>query len=296
MSLAVATVGLLFLLTPGFAFIAGVNLIDKNIREIVFRGTPAEIAYVVAISLVVHIVSSWFALVLGHFFEWKLEFNIDQSTIDIWGLSRFFTYILITALLCLSVGLRLGWLVRQQRVWTILEWRNFVWRISFPKLFVKHRWMLPLVNVAEKGSVRAYVILAREIESHVAEENRAILIKGWIRDVFFAADGSLLYIVLAQAKQSTIAFSALPSTPAQLRPEDLRESAGSPNAGGGSTSDVTFGSGNDEDAPLDLMVVEGPRVEMIYYEELPLSAAETPEAEAIIAKGAADLASSRDAP
>jgi hypothetical protein len=48
------TIGTLRLLMPGFVFIAGVNLTDKNIREIVFRSTPAEIAYVVAIALIIH--------------------------------------------------------------------------------------------------------------------------------------------------------------------------------------------------------------------------------------------------
>jgi len=57
MNLVLATIATLFLMMPGFAFIAGVNITDKNVREIVFRSTPAELAYVVTISLFVHLES-----------------------------------------------------------------------------------------------------------------------------------------------------------------------------------------------------------------------------------------------
>jgi hypothetical protein len=40
---------------PGFGFIVGVNIADRNAREIVFRNIPVEIGYVVVVSLFVHL-------------------------------------------------------------------------------------------------------------------------------------------------------------------------------------------------------------------------------------------------
>lgn len=36
----------------GIGFIVGVNLADKNVREIVFRSAPAEIGFVISISMI----------------------------------------------------------------------------------------------------------------------------------------------------------------------------------------------------------------------------------------------------
>lgn len=43
MNIGIATIAAFLLLLPGVSFIVGVNIADKNVREIVFRNTPAEL-------------------------------------------------------------------------------------------------------------------------------------------------------------------------------------------------------------------------------------------------------------
>jgi hypothetical protein len=79
MNVAVATIGALLLLLPGVGFVTGVNLADKNVREIVFRNTPAEIGYVIVVSLVVHLAFAWLPFNFNAGYE-VLRYNDLQAS------------------------------------------------------------------------------------------------------------------------------------------------------------------------------------------------------------------------
>jgi len=202
MTIVLATIATIFLMMPGFAFVAGVNISDKTIREIVFRGTPAELAYVVAVSLVVHWVFA--ALPTSNLNPANLvnEFlvfgNLDTSNklgpsalgtdVVFWSL----TYFCISAGIGGLLGLNLGLAVRR-------------WKWSF---FVKHRWMLMLVGLSDLDTIYAYAVLAQSFSQGKKGEtdpgDGATVIEGWVRDSYFASDGSLLYLVFSDFQDSKV--------------------------------------------------------------------------------------------
>lgn len=156
MTVVLATIATIFLLIPGFAFIAGVNITDKNLREIVFRGTPAEIAYVVAVSLVVH----W-AFTLPHvasvdpsrlvesYMSWyqrepapTLPPTHDLAAI----LSLTLRYFLVTAVIGGALGVVLGLVVAR-------------WHF---RVFIKHRWMVEIIGAWRGNADYARVLTTPE--------------------------------------------------------------------------------------------------------------------------------------
>lgn len=141
MNLGLVTIAALLLLLPGVGFIVGVNFADKNVREIVFRNTPAEIGYVVFVSVVVHLIFTIFP-----------HFNAAQLAVKYYAIERYsdarqlppldparklleisLAYFLAAAIVGFGPGWLLGRAVRIKRWW----WTPF---------FVKHRWMLDLIE------------------------------------------------------------------------------------------------------------------------------------------------------
>jgi|SRR5208337_5662386 len=203
MTVVLATIATLFLMMPGFAFIAGVNITDKNIREIVFRGTPAELAYVVAISLLVHCVFAeiaWGGLSPATLADWYTHATAAASVqakapalpSDIPGLAiivvRSLLYFVVSSLVGLELGFVLGGAVRR--------WPDRM------KLFAKHRWMLGLVGVRDGDAVFARALTSPKFPQPKGPADEAIIIQGMIRDCFFNADGTLLYLVFNDFKET----------------------------------------------------------------------------------------------
>jgi hypothetical protein len=188
------TLATLFLLMPGFAFIAGVNITDKNVREIVFRGTPAELAYVVAISLIVHTVfmalPGWPGVLIDQYANQPVSATNGPAVVR--SLSHLIflalVYVILSACVGGLMGLALGKAVAKRR-WPI---------------FIKHRWMVDLLG-ADKGNV----VYARVLTSpkYVVEKDsgdHGIFVEGYISDCFFAADGTLLYLAFGSSQTKLI--------------------------------------------------------------------------------------------
>jgi hypothetical protein len=202
MTIVLATIATIFLMMPGFAFVAGVNISDKTIREIVFRGTPAELAYIVAVSLVVHWVFAVLpssnlnpANLVNDYVVYanlqasdKLGPNAPEIDLVFWSL----TYFCISAGIGGLLGLNLGLSVRR-------------WKWSF---FVKHRWMLMLVGLSDLDTIYAYAVLTESFSQGKKGDNApgdgTTVIEGWVRDSYFASDGSLLYLVFSDFQDSKV--------------------------------------------------------------------------------------------
>jgi|GEM_PF-3760597 hypothetical protein len=215
MSIGLVTIAALLLLLPGVGFIAGVNFADKNVREIVFRNTPAEIGYVVIVSVFVHLL---FACLPGS------DFNTARLYEDYEGLDRTAAppppvplpaarlsaipgsaaplptvsdppdkvrrllirslgYFLVAALAGFVPGFFLGRRVR----------RGGIWRV-----FAKHRWMLDLAGADEEDIIYARVLLNHKFQMSGVPSEHMLIVEGILRDSYFAADGTLLYLVFRQ--------------------------------------------------------------------------------------------------
>lgn len=197
MTVVWTTIATLFLLIPGFAFIAGVNITDKNIREIVFRGTPAETAYVVVVSLIVH--TAFLAAPWGPRMLIDLYSDAAHLTVAADGWQPPAHWVSFLALCSLgyivvsgSVGGGLGWALGKmvaKRRWPI---------------FVKHRWMISLLGAGQGAAVYGRALTTTKATTGKESGDFALLVEGYIRDCYFAADGTLLYLVFADFNQRLI--------------------------------------------------------------------------------------------
>lgn len=238
MTVVLATIAAIFLMMPGFAFIAGVNATDKNIREIVFRGTPAEIAYVVAVSLLVHLV---FALI------WTESFSLGGLFADFAGnaddtpspqsVLYALGYLSVSAMAGFALGLIFGVVVRWKRV----------------KFFVKHRWMLGLARASDGNAVYVRALTMPSFSQGGGRSDGAVMIEGTIRDCYFAADGTLLYLVFNSFVEATV---DLASPPFLDRPP--RAPASMPPVSPGTLPEM-----------IDQLVLEGRHVAAVRYELVP---------------------------
>jgi hypothetical protein len=185
---------------PGFVFIAGVNVTDKNVREIVFRGTPAEVAYVVAVSLMIHTLALAIPYgpggLIDEFAQWTADVASPASTQTLpqpAATQHLWSHLILLALgyVILSsiggglLGLGLGKVVASGRFPLIT------------KYFVKHRWMIELLTTREGRAVFAQVITSQKYEAVEKAGDSAIMVEGTVRDCFFGADGALLYLAFS---------------------------------------------------------------------------------------------------
>ncbi|HEX4408264.1 MAG TPA: hypothetical protein VH206_05780 [Xanthobacteraceae bacterium] len=208
MSVTLVTIAALLLLLPGVGFIVGVNLADKNVREVVFRNTPAEIGYVVVISLAVHLFfvlffASFNAAEVFHDY-YALTFNYpatankppEPPTLEAvrtafkWALVYFF----VAAIVGFIPGYALGWGVRR-------------YRLTF---FAKHRWMLDLLGTRRGDVVYARVLLAPNFVPDGADGAHAIALEGILFDSYFSAEGKLLYLVFRKCVEEKIPLRSPP--------------------------------------------------------------------------------------
>jgi hypothetical protein len=204
------TIATLLLLMPGFAFIAGVNLTDKNIREIVFRSTPAEVAYVVAIALIIHTICLAFPfgprVLIDQYTDWSLQSRpATAPPPDHWASRLTFAalcYVMFTGVAGGLAGRYLGKVVAAKQ-WPI---------------FIKHRWMTELLG-AEKGNVVYARVLTTSKYAPVKDGGDfAIFVEGYVRDCYFSADGKLIYLAFTDFKTrvlhaSEITFAAINDGP-----------------------------------------------------------------------------------
>jgi hypothetical protein len=236
LTVVLATIATILVMMPGFAFIAGVNVTDKNIREIVFRGTPAEIAYVVAISLLVHMLANLTGLwgynvssILESFGEWQTNSmplrNVITTTL---------TYTTVAALAGALFGFLVGTLVQR-------------WRLPF---LIKHRWMMDLLPGRDGAVIFARALTTPSYAVGRDAGDFAILIEGSVRDVYFASDGTLLHIVFTSFQERGI----------KLGMPMFDE----PSAPGAVTTVAHLDPGRS-----DQLVLEGRHIAMVQYDRLP---------------------------
>lgn len=263
MNIGLATLLTLMLLLPGIGFITGVNLRDKNVREVVFRSAPAEIGYVIAISMIVHLVfaaTAWLSVefnvggMLAQYADLAREHIHPQP--DTAGKLLFFAllYGLVTAL----VGFASGWTVgKAVRPGGKLEF------------LAKHKWMLQLIGGSESSYLYAQVLLtpylpveASASRKHGTSETSrtrkiqtAIKVEGIVSDPFFDSSGKLLYLVFREFQES-------------IQPLDK-----SPVL----DTDVVRPKPKTNGAASDQLVVEGDQVAYARYQRLPIDVLDDPD-------------------
>jgi hypothetical protein len=250
MSIGFVTIAALMLLLPGIGFIAGVNFADKNLREIVFRNTPSEIGYVILVSAVIHLLFSPIPYLNAA--QLYVEFHnisIVKSEVAFHpvraALVNSFLYFFVTSAAGFVGGLFLGRGVRRRESW---------------RFFAKHPWMLELPNVGENNWVFARVLLKHKfsVTENPDDEKPVeymIGIEGILRNAYFDANGTLIYLVFRNFTEVKVPLKAPPYV-------------------------GVFVLAGERTAPTrdDQLLVEGREIAMARYFRLPTATAERPEA------------------
>ena len=243
MSIGFAALAALLLLLPGIGFIAGVNYADKNVREIVFRNTPSEIGYVIIVCVVIHFV---FALIpYLHFNPASLYVSYKhldaqgasiQDGPAIWAFCIALAYFFVTSAVGFGGGIFLGRHVRSGGKW---------------ELFAKHRWMLALTRMGEEDTVYARVLLKQDHLKDDKGGEYALILEGILRDSYFAADGTLLYLMFDDFAERKTSLENPPylGGPFQIEKRERTEQG------------------------VDQLVVEGREIAMARYQRVPLDKA-----------------------
>ncbi len=236
MTVVWTTLATLLFLMPGFAFLTGVFITDKNVSEIVFRTTLTELAYVGAISLTVH--TLFFAspfdpgLLIDQFANWYVPGKTAEGSIKLSSLvSRTLFYSMASAFVGGLAGFGLGKAVAG-RLWLI---------------FLKHRWMVEVLGSPGGSAVYARVLTISKYATGKDPGDFAILIEGYMRDVFFASDGTVIYLTFISYQTNLVKLEE-PAFGAAWKPVSISPGP-SAKAGGA-------------------LVLERPNILMVQYEPL----------------------------
>lgn len=225
MNIGFAALFALMLVLPGIGFIVGVNFADKNVREIVFRNAPAEIGYVISISMLVHlgfVLVARYGLVAdagGNFNAATLALRYTSATLHPETLTepdagllliKALSYFLITFVVGGLAGAATGWFVRA----------------GYLDALAKHKWMLQFVGARASDVVYAQVLLAPSFPLETTEKGmtrtdggpteivrkrqHAIKLEGFVSDPFFDSTGKLLYLVFKRVVEAAIPLDEPP--------------------------------------------------------------------------------------
>jgi hypothetical protein len=80
-------------------------------------------------------------------------------------------------------------------------------RVAF---FVKHRWMLALVGTRRHQLVYGHVLLNSTFDAGDKKGDSAVTIEGILSDTYFAADGTLLYLVFSSYTEAHVSLATPP--------------------------------------------------------------------------------------
>jgi hypothetical protein len=179
MSVAWTTVAIIALLLPGVFFLIGLATSERYSREIVRASAVSEIAVALLVAILVHLLALGLLRLIGFDAESFFRPLIDLDTLApeaavhaaferVW---RVLLYVAATAVLSFILGFVTSRLVKAGP----LRW------------LAVHKWPH---DIPEGGSVTAYILTT------TADNDRALMYKGFLHEYYLDPDGTFSYIVL----------------------------------------------------------------------------------------------------
>jgi hypothetical protein len=195
MSVAWTTIAIIVLLLPGVFFFIGVATYERLSREIIRSGVVSELAAATVIAATLHTVAivalSMFGFRLSEFIKPLAEYDQITSA-QLWSriadrLLEVTLYLLVMA----GVGLGLGRLVALG----VLKGRL--------RFLAMHKWVYDIVAAGRRGG-----IVTAWVMTTVIEDNRALMYKGVVHEIFLTNDGKISYVVLTNCSKFYMTFGA----------------------------------------------------------------------------------------
>lgn len=200
MSVAWTTVAIIALLLPGVFFLIGLATSERYSREIVRASAVSEIAVALLVAILVHLLAQAVLRLIGfdaeNFFRPLIDFDkmVPEAAVHAaferaW---RVLLYVAATAVLSFILGFVTSRLVKAGP----LRW------------LAVHKWTH---DIPEGGSVTAYILTTN------ADNDRALMYKGFLHEYYLNPDGTFSYIVLTGCSRYFMHFGEQsPKTGEQL--------------------------------------------------------------------------------
>lgn len=252
MSIAWTTIALVVLLFPGILFFFGLYSGQRLSRETIQPGVLSELAFVVLVSFVVHALTFSvlqsicgaripcirldivFALLQLNGSE-KISLKILSGNLSEYN-GWIFGYLATSA----GLGLIIGLLIDTRRAKKLIG-RNL-------RRFVAHRWIYELLDSGKETIIVAHVL------THIrGSENKVLIYRGFLYAYYFAKDGRVAYLVLANTSRYYLCLNK--DSIDTSAPEEWRTI--------GSTHGKVDGLG---DSKLSLLVIEGEDIANVVFD------------------------------
>jgi hypothetical protein len=193
MSLAWTTLAILLLILPGVFFFVGLATYERLSREIIRSGAVSEVAFAVVVAVALHTISisllSAFGFRLSSFLAPLVDYPTTLTNGALRSLSHQLllgaVYLLTTA----AIGFGLGWLA---------AWKILTGGLRFLAL---HKWIYDVIQASRNNRiVTAYVM------TNLVSDNKALMYRGRIHEIFLDNDGTISYIILKNCSKFYTSF------------------------------------------------------------------------------------------
>ncbi|MDB5599623.1 MAG: hypothetical protein JWN71_1667 [Xanthobacteraceae bacterium] len=184
MSVAWTTIAVIVLLLPGIFFFIGLATYERFSREIIRSGVVSEVALATMIAIVLHtiiiiLMSAFGGFRLSQFAAPFLDYT-KTPAIEIGNRAaavafKIVAYVVVTAF----VGFLAGMLVAKGVVAGPLR------RLAM------HKWIYDIIDVGNKGGIVTAFIM-----TNIIENDRALMYKGRVQEIFLNTDGNVSYIII----------------------------------------------------------------------------------------------------
>jgi hypothetical protein len=204
MSIAWTTVVVIALLVPGVFFFIGLATYERLSRDIIRSGVISELAMAIVVAVAIHTISLSLLGAAGFRLSQFLAPLADYDKIPHSQLLPRLIDHLLPAAVYLGVtsigGLALGVLAA-------------VAIVSGPLRFLAtHKWIYDIVDADRKGRIVTAFVM-----TNTAQNNRVLMYKGRVHELFLGPDGKLSYVALRNGSRYYMMFDGTePTTSTQL--------------------------------------------------------------------------------
>ena len=244
MNIAWATIAILALILPGVFFFIGLSIYERLPREIIRSGVVSEVALAAVVAIFLHTIfisvlsatgfrlNSLITLITSEYSSGMAAPGLTRAISDC--LLSVALYLLVTA----AVGFALGYLVALGIV---------TGRLRF---LARHKWIYDVIKADRKRAiVTAYVM------TKVVLDNKVLMYRGRVHEVFLGNEGAVSYIILRNCSKFYMTFAAQ-----GLVSSDQKE----------------LFDHHAQDRIWDYLLIEGENISNILFDPARLRIAETP--------------------
>jgi hypothetical protein len=204
MEIAWTTAALLALFLPGIFFFIGLATYERLSREIIRSSVASEVGAAILVAVLLHTVSivtlSAFGFRLSQFIAPLAEYDTVSHAEWVDRVSQRLLPLVFYFFATSMLGLALGFAAARGVVAGSL------------RRFATHKWIYDVIHAGRKGGIVTAFVMTT-----VSENNRVLMYRGRIHEIYLNKDGKISYIALKNCARYYMIFEGTePKTTPQL--------------------------------------------------------------------------------